>query len=374
MSVIPQDMRLGAWVSGLGHGGLFLWLIIGGFFVAREDIADFTITDVSIISAEEFAAMQPSSPETGSAPAALAQPEIEETPPTPVVQDEPEVPQPAAPTEPEATPLPVPEPETPVIVDESVPISPEEPEVATAPELDPDAVPVPEEAERVAPEAVETPDPDVVIDETDQAQTAPSEEPVTVVEEAQEETARPPSAEEIVTEAEEPTAAAPTQSVRPATRPRRPPPTVVAEPEEQPTVPGLQEAISGAVAEANSENAVEDNANPGVGSGPPITQGEKEGFILAIRQCWNVGALSSDSLRVTVVVGVAMLPDGKPDNGSIQMLSSDGGSGAAVRQAFEAARRAIIRCGVNGYDLPREKYAQWKQVQITFNPERMRIK
>lgn len=374
MTLIPPDMRLGAWVSGLGHGGLFLWLVIGGFFVAREDIAEFTVTDVSIISAEEFAALQPSSPETGSAPAALTQPEIEETPPTPVVQEEPEVPQPAAPTIPEAVPLPVPEPETPVIVDDSVPISPEEPEAATAPEEDPDAVPVPEEAERIAPETVETPEPDVVISEEDQAPTASTEEPVTVVEEAQEETAREAAADEIVTEAEEPNAAAPTKSLRPATRPKRPPPTQVAEPEEQPTVPGLQEAIEGAVAEANSENAQEDNANPGAGSGPPITQGEKESFILAIRQCWNVGALSSDSLRVTVIIGVDMRPDGKPDAGSIRMISSDGGSGAAVRQAFEAGRRAIIRCGTNGYELPTEKYAQWKEVQITFNPERMRIK
>lgn len=368
-------MRLGAWISGLGHGSLFLWLVIGGFFVAREDVADFTVSDVSIISSEEFAALQPSSPETGSAPAALTQPEIDETPPTPVVQDEAETPpQPAAPTVPDASPLPVPEPETPVIVDESVPISPEEPEQATAPEEDPNAVPVPEEAERVAPETVEAPEPDVVIDEVDQAQTAPSEEPETVVEEAQDETAREAAAEEIVTEAEVPNAAAPTASVRPATRPRRPPPTQVAEPEEQPTVPGLQEAIAGAVSEANSQNAESDNANPGAGSGPPITQGEKEGFILAIRQCWNVGALSSESLRVTVIIGVGMRPDGKPDAGSIRMVSSEGGSGAAVRQAFEAGRRAIIRCGTNGYDLPTEKYAQWKDVQITFNPERMRIK
>jgi hypothetical protein len=42
--------------------------------------------------------------------------------------------------------------------------------------------------------------------------------------------------------------------------------------------------------------------------------------------------------------------------------------------AFDAARRAIIRCGAKGFDLPAEKYAQWREVEMTFNPESMRIR
>jgi hypothetical protein len=56
------------------------------------------------------------------------------------------------------------------------------------------------------------------------------------------------------------------------------------------------------------------------------------------------------------------------------MESSSGGSSAAARQAFEAARRAIIRCGASGYDLPAEKFGQWQTIEMTFNPERMRVK
>jgi ribosomal protein L16/L10AE len=66
--------------------------------------------------------------------------------------------------------------------------------------------------------------------------------------------------------------------------------------------------------------------------------------------------------------------DGKPDNGSIRMLSSSGGSSAAAKQAFEAARRAIIRCTKGGYKLPIEKYSHWREIEMTFNPEKMRIK
>ncbi len=375
--LIPQDMKLGAWVSGVGHAGLFLWILVGGLFFAQPDLTDLSVTDVSIISAEEFAALQPSSPETSDAPDVPAQPEVEEAPTVPTAQEEqpvetPEPPQPAAPA-PETLPEPLPEPEQPVIIEDNTPISPEPPVESAAPTVEPEAVPVPTPAPRVAPEATPEPEPDVVIDPVEQAPTAPTEDS-TDVQEAQEETAPEAAAEEIVTEAEEPVDAAPKRSVRPASRPRRPPPPTEVAEEEPEEVPGLQESIASAVSEANSENAVEDNANPSTGSGPPITGGEKEAFILAIRQCWNVGALSSDALRVTVIVGAAMNPDGKPDSGSIRMISSDGGSDAATKQAFEAARRAIIRCGTSGYDLPKDKYAQWQNVQITFNPERMRIK
>ena len=44
------------------------------------------------------------------------------------------------------------------------------------------------------------------------------------------------------------------------------------------------------------------------------------------------------------------------------------------KQAFEAARRAIIRCGSSGFDLPAEKYGHWRDIEMTFNPERMRIR
>lgn len=370
--LIPQDMKLGAWVSGVGHSGLFLWLIIGGFFVAQPDLTDVSVTDVSIVSAEEFAALQPSSPEISEQPPAIQQAEIEEAPATPeIAEPEPVAPQPEE-SAPEALPEPLPEPDVPVVIDDTVPVSPEPPEEATAPEVEPDATPVPTPAPRVAPEATPEPEPNVVIDPVEQAPTAPSED-ATEVQEAQEATAPEAAAEEIITEADDPVEAAPIRSTRPATRPNRPPP-VQEVAEEQPEVPGLQESIADAVAEANNPQPVEDNANPGAGSGPPITSGEKESFILAIRQCWNVGALSSDALQVTVIIGVAMNPDGRPDAGSIQMISSDGGSNAAVKQAYEAGRRAIIRCGSNGYDLPKDKYAQWRDVQITFNPERMRIK
>jgi hypothetical protein len=38
--------------------------------------------------------------------------------------------------------------------------------------------------------------------------------------------------------------------------------------------------------------------------------------------------------------------------------------------AYRAARSALIRCGPYS-DLPRDKYAQWRRVEVVFNPEGM---
>jgi hypothetical protein len=108
--------------------------------------------------------------------------------------------------------------------------------------------------------------------------------------------------------------------------------------------------------------------------GPPLTQGEREALRVAVSRCWNVGSLSSEALATTVVVAVGMRPDGTPDAATIRLVSSEGGAGPAVRQAFEAARRAIIRCGAQGFPLPAEKYDRWREIEMTFNPEAMRIR
>ena len=109
-----------------------------------------------------------------------------------------------------------------------------------------------------------------------------------------------------------------------------------------------------------------------VPEGPPLTRGEKDGLRVAVSRCWNLGSSSTDALSTTVVVMVSMSRDGKPEG--IRMASWEGPSEGAANTAFQAARRAIIRCGAAGFDLPAEKYGQWQEIEMTFNPEKMRIK
>jgi hypothetical protein len=153
------------------------------------------------------------------------------------------------------------------------------------------------------------------------------------------------------------------------------------EPEESPEpaappapepAPEPEDSVADAIADAVAEAVT--SAPPAAPSGPPLGQGARDGFRIAVQACWNVGALSTEALQTTVVVAFDMERDGRPVAGSLRLLEFSGGSEASAQQAYEAARRAIIRCGARGFDLPAEKFDQWQNVEMTFNPERMRIR
>ncbi|WP_317057252.1 energy transducer TonB [Roseovarius rhodophyticola] len=378
-------MNTGQVISGVAHTGLVAFAIFGGAFQAEP--LPFRVTEVTAISAEEYAALvapeaspeavanvdTPEPPQEGeSAPEVnseaddtpeLEAPEVAETPPPDPV---PEV------TEPE----PAPEAE---VSDEPPVLDPPDEEVAVlVPEQAEEAQA--EDAPRVAPEPVAQPEPDVAIDEVEREEVQPDAlaEEVAPDEEA---TAPEEATTEIVTEADQEAAAAPTRSLRPQTRPDRPEPA--AEPEEATEEPAQTEtaqtedepdtsaAVNDALAEALGTNEGAADTAP---QGPPLTAGEKDALRVSVQRCWNVGSLSTDALQTTVVVSVNMSEDARPVSSSIRMLSSSGGSTASAEQAFQAARRAILRCGASGFDLPADKYASWREIEMTFNPERMRIK
>jgi hypothetical protein len=167
----------------------------------------------------------------------------------------------------------------------------------------------------------------------------------------------------------------PLASIRPPMRPERPRPAQAPAREPTPTPPTqperdpLADAIASAVAAA-----VAAPAPAAAPSGPPLTAGAREGFRVAVSSCWNVGSLSNEAQRTTVVVGFDMTRDARPVEGSLRLVSHEGGSQAAAQQAFEAARRAILRCGATGYGLPADSYDHWRQVELVFNPEGMRLR
>jgi hypothetical protein len=221
------------------------------------------------------------------------------------------------------------------------------------------------------------------VDDVSRPEIAP-EDGAVVAEEPQDATAPEEAATEIVTEAERPRDPAPATSLRPRARPAQParpdpapeaaPVETATRPEPPPQTPTPPATDRDAVTDALAAALGQGTPAPSRPAGPPLTAGEKDALRVAVQRCWNVGSLSSDALATTVVVGVQMLETGKPDVASIRMLSQSGGSATAARQAYEAARRAIIRCGADGFDLPPEKYAQWRDIEMTFNPEKMRIK
>lgn len=120
--------------------------------------------------------------------------------------------------------------------------------------------------------------------------------------------------------------------------------------------------------------------NPdGSGEGPGLTAAEIAAFRDQVAPCWNLGPLSVEARQTTITMRVEMTPDAVPVADSIRFEAARGPAGpvsaAASTQAFEAARRAVLRCtGATGYPLPRDRYERWREVVINFHPEGMAIR
>ncbi len=364
-------MQTGTKISAVLHLGLLGAALFGGAF-RSEPLPEFEVQDVTLISGAEFAALSGQAaapdlasgaetpdapPEPAAVPVAPA-PDVVPDPATPDAVAAPDLdPAPLAP-EPVAEPDPAPAPVIPPVPDPT----PQAVVVTQSPR------PKPRPVDRVAPQPVAAPPPDVTpdVDTTPQVSPDPGAE---TPQELQEATAPEEATDQRVTEADETSAElAPTRSPKPPSRPaRRPTATETAVAQS----PDTTAAVNAALAEALLGNS-QGSGNGSEPSGPPLTAGEREDLRLAVAQCWNVGALSTAALEVVVIVGVEMTQDGKPRSETIRMISSQGGTPEATKQAYEAARRAIIRCGLNGFDLPPEKYDQWRDIEMTFNPETLR--
>lgn len=105
----------------------------------------------------------------------------------------------------------------------------------------------------------------------------------------------------------------------------------------------------------------------------PLAEHYVRGMQLAIAECWNLYALSSGSSTI-VVVEMELTLDGKPVPNSIKMLGFEGGNEISAERAFETALRAIQECGAMGFELPKDQYATWRRIELTFNPEKMRVR
>jgi hypothetical protein len=345
-------LQTGTKISGIAHLGLIAAALFGGAF--RSDPLPFEVHEVSVISSEEYAALTAPRrpPEVSDELTSATEPEAAE----PVT----EMPEPIQPAEPD----PAPERSAPDPVPE-----PAEPETSVITEPSP-----PPKIDRVAPEPVATPQEDARPDTTEQAEVTP-EVGAETPQEAQEALAPEQAVDRIVPETSETAALAPTQSPRPpSARPTRPQQAAVAETTvestEEPTpVSPTAKAVNAALAEVLAGPAPTEDAPVG----PPLSSGERDALRLAVSQCWNVD-VGGRSSQVTVTVAMSMEPSGKVVANSLRLIGSQGGNDQSVQTAFQAARRAILRCQRDGYELPAEKYAQWRDIEMTFNPERMRIK
>jgi hypothetical protein len=371
-------VQTGTKISVAAHTVLVGWALFGAVFDSEP--FPFEVQEVSVISAQDFEKLsaQTAGPVVSPEPAALPQPEPTPDAPDVAARPDPEPdrtpPETTSQPEPEVTPVPPQAEETPEPDTSDAPAPLVTPELETA-EVSPVVTPRPKprQTDRVAPTPVAPPPQDTKPDDVAQLEIADAEGAQSA-QETQDATAPEAANDRTVTEADQQdseeviASAAPSRSLRPPrNRPTRPVPAAQPAPETDAVADAIAEALAG-----QSGGGAETQAE--VPSGPPLTDGEKDALRVSVSNCWNVGSLSTEALKTTVVVAVSLSQEGKPDSGSVRMLSSSGGSAGAADQAFQAARRAIIRCGSKGFDLPAEKYGQWRDIEMTFNPERMRIK
>lgn len=79
----------------------------------------------------------------------------------------------------------------------------------------------------------------------------------------------------------------------------------------------------------------------------PLTDTTRQEIISVIRGCFNIGVLSQDALRESVDLQFRINDLGRAEAPSIEALNIV--FTPAKTQLFEAARRAIIRCGATGF-------------------------
>ena len=94
---------------------------------------------------------------------------------------------------------------------------------------------------------------------------------------------------------------------------------------------------------------------------------------ISVSRCWNKNSLSREAMEVTVTVSFNMSETGFPVPESIKLIDASGGSNSAIKLAYKSARRAILICGSRGFDLPEEKYDQWRTIEMVFDPTQRRI-
>jgi len=116
----------------------------------------------------------------------------------------------------------------------------------------------------------------------------------------------------------------------------------------------------------------EATATPSYPSGFQMTSDTKTAILRDLKPCWTVdlGSLSAD---IVVTLRWKMSPDGKLVAGSLRVIDSEGGDGSALRSAVQIAKSTVFRCGNKmGANLPPEKYDEWQEIEVRFDPSEMR--
>ena len=369
-------MDIGVKISGTAHAILISIAIFGAPIFSSDEENPIQISEVSLISLEEFELLtKENMPVFQSEPEPEVQepelePEVQEPEPEPEVQEpEPEVQEPKQ--EPEVQ---EPEPEVQEIINESdsdliAPIADEDNLGELTPEFNENAAPKAAEIiSDVSNEAPEEPADIGALEDTSFEKVNGADEEKLEIE-LNENTPAEESTTQIVTEAEEQKSdLVPSRTSKPKSRPKNLKTTkeIAIKPKLKPKE--VVEAEKDTTAESILESLKEKKEpEPFLNLTP--AQKESVGNIIRnkMRLCWNPPVGVENGLTNVMILGLKFDIDGKLVESPVNLTPN---SGVGSLQAFEAARRAVIRCSPYN-ELDPEIYDGWKELNLKFNPKNM---
>lgn len=411
-------MKAGAGISGTAHVALIAIAIFGGELFAREDAIPLRFAEVELMSGAEFEAAQSSSPEFNadlpSSPqlleaaedvADVKQSELN-TPSTLDAPDSPDAPetgeavqpleeppaqveiadvgnQPAAPLAPdgdiiiasnETSPDIAPIADTPLTSSPAPSSRPRAPEVDTsAPESEPE----PEVVDVAPPEPAPAPEAEVTPPKPEPEQVVAAAPAVTTPKtptspqidtsspEPEPEPVEPPAEEEVVTD-NVPEVPAPKVTPPP---PRKPSNVAEAKKAERLAREAAKKPESGATKTAEAPRSTGTSKTAG-----KVSFRDREALRVGIKSYFSPpqGLRNADDLAVTIRVELSEAGKiiGKP-----VVRRPSGRLDAQHNALMRAGTRALVKSAASGVfaRLPKDKFASWRLIDVTFTPKELRI-
>lgn len=106
----------------------------------------------------------------------------------------------------------------------------------------------------------------------------------------------------------------------------------------------------------------------GVGEANAMTMTEIDALRAQMQRCWSIPAGAADAENLIVRVNIALNPDGSLSRAP-QVIGAPLSQSNYYQVAAEAALRAVRLCAP--YTLPPEKYSNWRDINMTFDPRAM---
>ncbi len=96
---------------------------------------------------------------------------------------------------------------------------------------------------------------------------------------------------------------------------------------------------------------------------------EIDAFRAQIQKCWSIPAGARDSENLVIQIRLGLNRDGSIAQGPFVLDTQNRRGDPFYRAAAESVLRAVHQC--QPFQMPVEKYALWRDIELTFNPQQM---